>query len=161
MTPDEAVALSKIVLVIEGAKQKDAQLALKFKKNKQIAKDAWDKLSEEQKAQKKALGLEYSEDKFKAQSKWVRHERRSLRYKIFRIREGKWENNVELAALKSWYEKQLEDDWSFNDFTFKWDLSLADPLKVITPYEWDGNVVEFPGGGGKFCDPAAFTKQEV
>lgn len=161
LNPGEAVGLAKIFLVIENAKHKDAQLSLRFAKNKRLAKEQWEKLSEQEKQQKTALGLEYNDAKFVVQSKWVRHERRKLRYKLFRIREGKWKDDPELFALKNWYEKQLEDGWSLNDFTFKWDIACGDPLKVITPFEWDGSVIEITGGDGKFCDPSAFTKQDI
>lgn len=95
--------------------------------------------------------------------KWTRLLRRQLRYKIFRLREGKWQNDAELAAMKQWYELQFQGGWHWRDFTFKWDISAIDPLRVVTPIEWDGDVVAEKTGSsvGKFCDPAAFTNQEM
>lgn len=95
--------------------------------------------------------------------KWTRLLRRQLRYKLFRLREGKWQNDAELAAIKEWYELQFHGGWHWRDFTFKWDLSAADPLRIVTPIEWDGDVVAEKTGSsvGKFCDPSAFTNQEM
>lgn len=79
--------------------------------------------------------------------------RRMIRNRLFKIREG---INVEKhdQGLKSWFELQFNDDYAWDDFTFKWDVSVNEPLKLITPFEWDGNVVD-----GR-CDPSAFTHQQ-
>lgn len=93
-------------------------------------------------------------------SKWVRAYRRKIRYKIFRIREGKWQTDKELAALKSWFDLQIAGfkDYTWDSFTFEWDVSATDPLKVISSMEWDGGLIK--DQWGTHCDPAAFTKQE-
>jgi len=158
---EKEMAMVALMTTINEAKHKDAQIALKFERNKTRARDEWEKLSDAEKAQKTALGLNYTEGKFRPPNKWVRHLRRGLRYKLFRIREGKWKDDPELEGLKELYEAQFQEGWTMNDFTFEWDVSSIDPLKVITYFEWDGDVIEISAGTGKFCDPAAFTKQEM
>lgn len=93
-------------------------------------------------------------------SKYVRAFRRKIRYKIFRIREGKWQTDRELAALKAWFDIQNKDirSYTWDNFTFTWDVSFLEPLKVISPMEWDGRIEKT--AHGTFCDPAAFTEQE-
>jgi len=87
--------------------------------------------------------------------------RRKLRYKMFRIREGKWQQDSELKDIKEWIETQFENGWTFsgeNGFTFAWDLSVKNPLKIISPFEWDGTVQKDQIGTQRL-DPSAFTRQ--
>jgi hypothetical protein len=103
----------------------------------------------------------------KARGKRLRHIRRVIRNRIFRIRAG---NDEYDKGLKSFLQKQLTPDMSFDTFTFTWDVSPREPLKVISPYEWisEGGtfeIVNVQGDDGiirqqKICDPTAFTKQE-
>lgn len=101
-----------------------------------------------------------------ARGKQLRHLRRTIRNRIFRIRSGKDEFD---RGLKSFLVKQLTPDMSFDKFTFTWDVSPREPLKVISPYEWmsEGGTFEMVNVQGddgivrqqKICDPTAFTKQ--
>ena len=50
---------------------------------------------------------------------------------------------------------------NWDTFTFTWDISAVEPLKVIAPMEWDGNMVFDVGTKKKSCDPSAFTHQEM
>lgn len=77
--------------------------------------------------------------------------RRSIRNRLFGIRDGKSEADL---GLKKWFELQFRTGMTWNDFTFSWDISCKEPLKLIGPFEWDGQVFD-----GR-CDPAAFTHQE-
>lgn len=81
--------------------------------------------------------------------------RSKIRYKLFLIRLGKY---TEDDDLKEYIESQFSNGMTWKNFTFKWDVSPKDPLKVITQDEW---VDE--GGGmdevtGKMYPPA-FTSQ--
>lgn len=104
-----------------------------------------------------------------ASKKSLRHLRRRIRYRLFRIREGTRAEEFDLG-LKKTIEMQFSPDMSWKTFTFNWDVAPFDPLVVITPFEWESR-------GGKFemqmvmckdgvvrpekvCDPSAFTKQE-
>jgi len=96
-----------------------------------------------------------------------RHMRRQIRYRIFRIREGRNEFD---KGLKKLIESQLEGRDTLEQFTFSWDIAPNDPLKVVSMFEWEAK-------GGKFdmiselcddgitrqkriCSPTAFTQQE-
>jgi len=92
--------------------------------------------------------------------------RRQLRYRIFRIRDGREEFDLGLRKL---IESQLEGRDSIADFTFTWDLSPKDPLKVINMFEWESEggtfevIMELCEDGvprqRRLCNPPAFTQQ--
>jgi len=102
-----------------------------------------------------------------ASKKQVRHMRRVIRNRIFRIRQGREEFD---QGLRKFIEQQLSPDQRLDTFTFNWDIAPNEPLRVISPYDWTA-------AGGLFeeisvlcddgimrkerlCDPAAFTKQK-
>lgn len=90
-------------------------------------------------------------------------QRRQLRYRLFRIREGKEEFD---NGLKSFIEKQFRPGMSWKNFTFEWDIAPKEPMKVISPFEWQqhgGHVRAAldPTTGRPICDPSAFTHQEL
>lgn len=153
-----------VVTLIKEAQQKDEAEYQNWVTARAKTKDTWEKMTSKLKEQAIREGRAFNENVKPPMRKWTRTIRRQLRYKLFRLREGKWQSDAELAALKSWYDSQFQSGWTWKDFTFKWDLSAIDPLKIVTPIEWDGDVVaEKTAGGslGKFCDPAAFTHQEM
>lgn len=86
-------------------------------------------------------------------------QRRDIRYHIFRLRDGvDFTSSPEFSdylELKEIIQKQFIDEMNWENFTFDWDVSANDPLKVITQFEWDGRV-----DLSKRCDPPAFTKQK-
>lgn len=85
--------------------------------------------------------------------------RRKIRYRLFRLREGQLGEFDQ--GLKKWIELQLKPmgDMSWHEFTFGWDVAAQDPLKVITPFEWDGSMLRDADGQPR-CDPPAFTRQK-
>lgn len=89
----------------------------------------------------------------KADVSMQRTMRRSIRNRLFKIRNGDTSGNID-CGLKRWFELQFRTGMTWNDFTFSWDVSCKEPLKLIGPFEWDGQVFD-----GR-CDPAAFTHQE-
>lgn len=81
--------------------------------------------------------------------------RSKIRYNLYLIRQGKYTREDD---LREYIESQFTHGMSWKNFTFKWDVSPKDPLKVITQDQW---VSE--GGGmdpvtGKM-HPPAFTSQ--
>jgi len=99
--------------------------------------------------------------------KAVKQIRRKLRNRIFRINQGRdgFDNGLS-KVLKA----QFHPDMNMNNFTFNWDLSPKDPLKVVTVFEWkeEGGTFETMNvqcddgiiRPEKICSPTAFTKQE-
>lgn len=100
--------------------------------------------------------------------------RASLRKMIHRMRQGCVVEHVEedqLLGFKKLIESQFKHPMNWENFTFEWDLSAKDPLKIITVYEWqeEGGTFEnrvVPDDRGnpvnqKFCQPTAFTRQEI
>lgn len=97
----------------------------------------------------------------------IRLLRRQLRYRIFRIRDGRDEFD---HGLRKMLLGQLEGRTTFDEFTFTWDLAPDDPLKVVTPFEWESNggqfteVMELCDDGiarpKRLCKPTAFTHQD-
>lgn len=93
--------------------------------------------------------------------------RRRIRYRLFRVREGKAEHD---KGLRKVIEAQFTPDMSFEKFTFNWDVSPRDPLKVVTVFEWKEEGGSFETVNvlcedgivrpQKICQPTAFTKQE-
>lgn len=59
--------------------------------------------------------------------------RRTIRYRLFRIREGFLEDDPKLKEL---IEKQFSADMKWSGFTIDWDVHPFDALKVITEDEW-------------------------
>lgn len=156
--------LASVIEQIESARNRDNAEISAWEINRAKARDVWNKMSPKAKELAIKEGRNFTEDVKPPSRKWTRVLRRQLRYKLFRLREGKWQSDPELAALKAWYDSQFQSGWTWRDFTFKWDLSAVEPLKIVTPIEWDGDVVaERTGAGslGKFCDPAAFTHQDM
>jgi hypothetical protein len=92
--------------------------------------------------------------------------RRQIRYRLFRIRDGRDEYDNGLRKL---FEAQLEGRTTFDQFTFAWDVSPMDPLKMVTPFEWESNggkfeeIMELCDDGiqrpRRLCRPTAFTRQ--
>lgn len=101
--------------------------------------------------------------------KRLRKFRRDIRYRIFRLREGK-RGNFDQGLFKL-LQAQFEPGMTWESFTFNWDVAANDPLKVVTPYEWIENggtfekIMALDENGTarekRFCDPAAFTEQEL
>lgn len=87
--------------------------------------------------------------------------RRDIRYHLFRIRDGidlsQYVEYNDYIDLKKYIESQFSNQMSWDNFTFEWDVSSIDPLKVITQFEWDGKIDKFLNK----CDPPAFTKQTI
>jgi len=111
--------------------------------------------------------LELKQQSMTASKTALRQLRRKLRYRIFRIREGRDEHDL---GLKKLIESQLEGRDTLDHFTFTWDLSPKDPLKVINMFEWESEggkfetVTELCDDGiarpRRVCHPTAFTRQE-
>jgi len=105
--------------------------------------------------------------------------RRAIRYKIFRIRDGVNNKDIENKdttyeydmMLKKVIEKQFTGFMSWLNFSFDWDVGANDPLKIVTSYTWLDSGGKFenrlvPNEQGtniqcKVCSPTAFTKQEI
>ena len=81
--------------------------------------------------------------------------RRTIRYRLFRIRE---DNDVVSDDLKEYIESQFQFGMSWKTFTFTWDVDPNHPLEVIVENEWDERR-----GGYDFAtgvkSPPAFTHQ--
>ena len=98
--------------------------------------------------------------------KRLRKFRRDIRYRLFRIREGKDEFD---NGLKKLIEAQFEGGMQWPTFTFTWDVAPDDPLKVITPFEWLDHggtfeeifIIDEDGHPKRkrICDPPGFTEQ--
>ena len=84
--------------------------------------------------------------------------RKHVRYRLFRIREDK---DMYDNGLRDFIEKQFKPGMFWKDFTFDWDVSPKDPLKLISPYEWneEGGRHVILDSKTRICDPSAFTKQ--
>lgn len=86
--------------------------------------------------------------------------RRGIRYRLFRIRDGGAIAEEHDKGLKAWIELQFKPGMVWEGFTFTWDVSPSEPLKVITPFEWQSS-------GGKIdpetnlCVPSGFTNQAM
>jgi hypothetical protein len=126
-------------------------------------------------------------------SREMRVFRRDIRKRLFKIRQavlhGQNTDSEYDGGLKAWIDVQLNQQadltWVKVDksnrqvvggFTFEWDISAKEPLKVIRQFAWDGQierrlVPEMITGADKVqrhsgrylqvdaCDPAAFTRQ--
>ena len=86
--------------------------------------------------------------------------RRGIRYRLFRIRDGGEIAKEHDWGLKSWIEMQFKPGMVWRDFTFTWDVSPSEPLKVITPFEWlaEGGKIDQETN---LCVPSGFTNQEM
>jgi len=93
--------------------------------------------------------------------------RRKVRNLVFQVRHNRIRQPDLAEILKITLQPQLKDGLTWDNFTFQWDLGAEDPLQVVTPYTW----IE---SGGKthrvnvdaltkrmFCEPTAFTQQEM
>ncbi len=105
--------------------------------------------------------------------------RRKIRYKIFRIRDGVNNGNIDNKnttaeydlVLKKIIEIQFVGFMSWLNFSFDWDVGVLDPLEVITVFSWVESGGRFakilrPDDTGRtiqeqVCKPTAFTKQEI
>lgn len=90
-------------------------------------------------------------------------QRRQVRYRLFRIREDK---DIYDNGLRSFIEKQFKPGMSWKNFTYEWDVAPNEPLKVVSPFEWQscgGRVRSAldPTTGRPVCDPSAFTHQGI
>lgn len=87
--------------------------------------------------------------------------RRDIRRHLFKIRNGvdlsSFPEYATYTELKTIIELQFVDEMNWENFTYEWDVSAKDYLKVINKYEWDGRFDKFLNR----CDPSAFTKQEM
>lgn len=92
--------------------------------------------------------------------------RRKIRYRLFRIRDavkrGQKPKQEYDNGLKKWMELQFHPGMTWDQFTFEWDVSAKEPVKLIIPMEWDGayDAELYELCGLKKCLPPAFTKQE-
>jgi len=85
----------------------------------------------------------------------IKENRRNVRYRLFRIQENK---DVVNDDLKQFVESQFEFGMTWKTFTFTWDVSPRDPLKVITEDMWDDEKGGYdPVTGVK--SPPGFTHQ--
>lgn len=84
--------------------------------------------------------------------------RRQIRYRLFRIREGKEEFD---HGLKAFIENQFRPGMTWENFTFEWDVAPNDVLKVITQFEWvsHGGVMREVDSKTMLCEPTGFTRQ--
>ena len=166
--------MARIILTVQNAIAADEKVISAWNRTRDKEKKIWNTLSEDKKQEKRRQGLHFSDAKISRVQlrESTRAFRRKLRYKIFRIRDltaaKTLSEDKELHSLAAWYEKQFRSGWGFVNFTFEWDISAVDPLKVISPFEWDGDVTDqtlrIEQGSriqGKFCDPTAFTNQEM
>jgi len=81
--------------------------------------------------------------------------RKNIRYRIFRIREG---NDPVQDDLKQHLQDQFQFGMSWKMFTFTWDVSPTEPLKIIVEDQWE----EEGGGYDRMTGikaPSAFTHQ--
>jgi hypothetical protein len=104
--------------------------------------------------------------------------RRKIRNRLFKIRKALLEGQDPLAeddsGLKKWIELQFNDHMKWyklidkngkkivdGGFTFEWDISAQEPLKVVESLEWDGSFdqVLLEKCNVRKCVPPAFTKQ--
>lgn len=85
-------------------------------------------------------------------------DRRKIRYRLFRIREGHLGPFDE--GLKNFIEKQFTHGETWQNFTFYWDVSPTNPLKVIRQYDWvsEGGSIDI---ATLILEPPGFTKQEI
>lgn len=85
----------------------------------------------------------------------LRQQRRNIRYRLFRIRD---DADPVSDDLKQYFESQFQFGMTWRTFTFTWDVSPTNPLKIITDDMWDNE------GGGYDVQtgvksPPAFTHQ--
>lgn len=85
--------------------------------------------------------------------------RRDIRYRLFRIREGGERLHEFDKGLKAFVELQFRSGMNWKNFTFVWDISATEFLKVISPFEWQSSGGKLTKDG--YCDPVAFTEQEM
>jgi len=90
---------------------------------------------------------------------FTRQHRRKIRYRLFRIRDGGPLAVEHDLGLKAWIELQFKPSMNWKGFTFSWDVSPSEPLKVITPFQWlsDGGEIDEDTG---LLIPSGFTNQE-
>lgn len=98
----------------------------------------------------------------------VHPHRRHIRNRLFRIRQGLTSPEFD-GGLKAWMELQFKPGMTWENFTFKWDISPDQPLKIVSIEEWVacGGVLETyteRSEDGKYvlqtrCSPTAFTNQ--
>jgi len=82
--------------------------------------------------------------------------RRNIRNRLFNIRRG---TDIVNDDLKEHIEKQFQIGMNWKNFTFLWDISPTDHLKVIREDQWfNENGGYDPITGRK--SPTAFTRQE-
>jgi len=89
--------------------------------------------------------------------------RRKVRNLLLRTRGGFELNEQDkpLAhAILNIFEEQIKGFFTLEDFTDKWDIHPNNPLKVITPFQWEecGGLFDVVTG---MRTPAAFTHQAI
>lgn len=64
---------------------------------------------------------------------YVIHPLRSdIRYRLFSYRN----TGEHIPGLVEHYESQFKNGWTWDNFSFVWDVSPRDPLKAVTQNEW-------------------------
>ena len=145
-----------LIAQVFDAIKKDQERLEKWRAARENERNLWKIKPEEEKKKLIKENRGFSEDVPEPESKWVRALRREIRYRLFRIREGKSEYD---KGLKKWIELQFREGMTWANFTFIWDVSAIEPLKLIEAMEWDGRMVFDVGSKKKICDPPAFTNQ--
>lgn len=98
----------------------------------------------------------------------VHPHRRHIRNRLFHLRKGENEPEYD-SGLRKWMELQFRPGMTWENFTFEWDVSPTEPLKVISIHEWvaaGGLLEQYKERSEKGydvmqtrCTPTAFTKQ--
>jgi len=156
--------MSRLIIEVTDAERKDEARIAKWRDQYDKQKKEWESKSESDQRKFKQIGrgFVYFEKTPLTLHKYTRAVRRVIRHRIFRIRDNNRLSYKYDNGLKAWIQLQLkENGLSFNDFTFDWDVSALEPLKIVQPMEWDGDLVLDPHTKKKHCDPSAFTKQEM
>jgi len=89
--------------------------------------------------------------------------RRRVRNLLLRKRGGfsmNHQDSLLAHALADIVNEQIAGYFSLNDFTFQWDIHPVNPLKVITPFQWEAEGGTFDVVTG-LRTPPAFTRQAI
>lgn len=148
--------MAQLILQVTQAQKRDEEAFQKLVAQVDIERKKWLELPEEKRTELTLIGRGFTGGLPRPHRKWTRSIRKQIRYRIFRIRDGKTEYD---KGLKAWLQLQFTKNMNINEFTFTWDISAIEPLKVVQPMEWDGDLVLDKSSGMKYCDPPAFTHQ--
>lgn len=154
--PHTSKEMAALIMQVMDAEKKDKERVEKWKAARANEKNLWNVKPKDEKDKLIMMGMGFTENVPEPESKWTRALRREIRYRLFRIREEKKEYDF---GLKKWIELQFREGMTWANFTFIWDVSAIEPLKLIEPTEWDGRMVFDVGSKKKICDPPAFTNQ--